>query len=323
MPTQEELGGDGISLDLFEASLDEGVVRRTNNPAEQIQRMVITDRSPTSLYKVQVLLAACVHGHMDEEKTKPASLILVDYNLNATAEGAVFTSVGTCFEFSDYQPRDGTGGGNNVAKASPEVVAYAPFKEPKRFNESTVDQSKNTTPSAEFSPQFAGAGAGKIGYSSEKTVTHTQRCFDQGMAGRDYDGERPYRVWWSLTQNRSQNLGISPKLRLAMLVERMSYAKFQAVFKIAPRGGLGYTLDELKEKWLRRTTYDDPVIFDPQAPPMLGELEDELIAVEAVKREEDNSITAGVFGKLKKRERLEGLSYVWGLAAVETGTEKK
>jgi hypothetical protein len=321
MPTQEELGGDGISLNLFEASLEEGVVRRTNNPAEQIQRMVITDRSPTSPYKIQVLLAACVHGHIDEEKTKPASLILVDYNLNATA--AVFTSVGTSFEFSDYQPRDGTGGKNNAAKACPEVVAYAPFKKPKRFNESIVEKSKTTTPSAEFSPQFAGVGAGKIGYSSERTMTNTQRYFDQGMAGRDYDdGERPYRVWWSLTQNRSQNLGISPKLRLAMLVERASYAKFQAVFKIAPRGGPGYTLDELKEKWLRRTTYDDPVIFDPQAPPMLGELEDELIAVEAVKRE-DNSITGGVFGKLKNGERLEGLSYVWGLAAVETAVQEK
>lgn len=350
MPTQEVLGGEGIILDLFEASLDEGQVRRQNNPAEQIERMVITDRSPMSSYKVQVILSACIHGYFDAEKTKPASLILVDYNLNATAEGAVFASIDTSFEFQTYPPDP-----NNL---TPQVAAYAPFKEPARLNESTAKKSKKHQSSAKFSPQFAGAGAGEVAYATERALEHEQKYFDLAQGGRDYDGkERPYRVWWSVIQNRSQKLGVPPKLRLAMLVERTSEDKFQAVFKIAPRGGIGYALDHLREKWLRKTTYDDPVVFDPLVDPKLGELEDALIEAGVLKweeekplaaqssgssvnpmptqpederikpvvvrREENKSLTVQPFEKLRKRERLEALSYVWGLAPAEAGVETK
>lgn len=303
MPTQEELSGEGISLDLFEASLDEGQVRRGNNPAEQIERMVITDRSPSSRYKVQVILSACVHGYLDTEKTKPASLILVDYSLNATANGAVFASIDTSFEFQTYPP--------DLNKLAPQVAAYAPFKEPVRLNESTANKSKKHQPSAKFSPQFAGVGAGEVAYGVETAVEHEQKYFDLGQSGRDYDPkERAYRVWWNVIQNRSQKLGIPPKLRLAILVERTSNDKFHGVFKIAPRGGIGYFLDHLKEKWLRKTVYDDPVIFEPSVDPKLGELEDELIKAGVVQREENKSLTVQPFEKLRKGARLEALSHV-------------
>ncbi|KAF4997528.1 hypothetical protein FDECE_12058 [Fusarium decemcellulare] len=350
MPTQQELGGKGVSLDLLEASLDEGQVRRQNNPAGQIQRMVITDRHPTSPYKVQVILSACVHGYLDVERKKPASLILVDYNLNSTVDGAVFTSINTSFEFQLSQSHPGA--------LAPQVIAYAPFKEPKRFNETSAKESKKHQPSAKVSPKFAGAGAGEVAYAHENAKEHDQKYFDLGQAGRDYDDkERGYRVWWNVIQNRSQKLGIPPQLRLAMLVERTSEEKFQAVFSIAPEGGLGYTWQNLKEKWLRKTTYDDPVIFDPSVDPMLGELEDELVAAgvlgweedkpstdEAgassadltsttpensriepvvVRREENKSLKVQPFEKLRRNEKLHALSHVWGLTSKGAGVETK
>jgi len=329
--------------------------------------MVITDRSSTSKYKVQVILSACVHGFLDAAQTKPASLILVDYKLNTTG-ATVFSSIDTSFSFRPYPVA------NDSAKLAPHIAAYAPFVEPVPFNRTTVKKSSKHIPSVKVNPQVAGTGVGEVGYAHESGSEHDQKYFDLGQGGRDYDDrERGYRVWWNVVQNRSQSAGIPPVLRLAMLVERDAAApadKFQAMFSIAPRGGIGYSIDYLKEKFLRKTTYDDPVIFDPAADPKLGDLEDELVAAGVLKwvedappagqapgttgailadpnpaptsapaaapghlgpmpvvvRKEDNkSLTVQPFEKLRKRERLEALSYVWGLAATSTdvGTSTK
>ena len=96
---------------------------------------------------------------------------------------------------------------------------------------------------------------------------------------------------------------MTPQFRVAILVERKSDAKFQAEFKIAAKGGFGYRVQELKDKWLYKTAIDDPVIFNPSKKPV-GDLE---------------GIDASQLGKLKKRERLEVLSYVPGLEILEDG----
>jgi hypothetical protein len=49
----------------------------------------------------------------------------------------------------------------------------------------------------------------------------------------------------------------------------------------------------LKERWLYKTSFDDPVIFDPSRP-ATGDLE---------------SMDPAKLGVLRKRERLEALTY--------------
>jgi len=135
MPSQNDLH-QGIELDIFEASLNEGTIRERNDPADEIQRTVITDRGLTTPYKIQALLRACVQGKLDEETNTPASLIIVDYSLKNLKEGSCFTSVQTSFTFMEYGKP-----GDSEEVASPSVVAYAPFEEEVRFNTTTADET--------------------------------------------------------------------------------------------------------------------------------------------------------------------------------------
>ncbi|KAK6538632.1 hypothetical protein TWF694_010210 [Orbilia ellipsospora] len=296
MPDQDDpCLAQGIEHYIFEASLDEGIIRARNDPFDEVQRSVITDRGVTSPYKVQALLKACIHGYMNGASSNPASLIVVDYQLVSLKEGSVFTSVTTSFTFSDCQsPQSDTAQAS--AGSAPTVVAYAPFELPVRFNQSTATESHKTNPELNIAPEFNGISLGGFKFGTESSSSHEQKYFEQGTAGRHFDGDKQI-VWWNLIHNKSQNHGVTPQFRVAVLVERKTDSKFQANFKIAARGGFGYKIQSLKDKWLYKTAIDDPIIFDPARPPM-GDLE---------------GIEASELGKLKKRERLQGLSMVPGL----------
>ncbi|KAM0344166.1 hypothetical protein ACHAPU_007888 [Fusarium lateritium] len=299
MLSQEDFAR-GIDQDIFQASLDEGVVRERNDPLDEIQRSVITDRGATSDYKVQAVLRACIHGRMDGESSNPASLILVDYQLQSLKSDSVFTSVTTGFTFTEYS---GISSSAAQDESSPAVIAYAPFERPVKLNQSTATEGSAKNAQLNLEPEFSGIKIGSIKVGGEKTSSHEQKYFEQGRAGRHYDRGRPHMVWWNLVHNRSQGSEVTPKFRVAILVERKSDAKFQADFKIAAKGGFGYKIQGLKDKWLYKTAVDDPVVFDPAKTPM-GDLE---------------GIDALQLGKLKKRERLELLSYLPGLETLEEG----
>ena len=299
MTSQDQLAA-GLQLSLFEASLDEGTIRQRNNPAEQIQRMVITDRGLDSPFKIQVLLRACIHGMMSKKSSKPASLMVFDYFVVGTKEGARFSSIDTSFEFGEYVSPTGQPQAS-AEPALPSVVAFAPFEEPVRFNLTKAEETNKKKGELKLSPQVAGVGVGEVVLGGEKESKHDQRYFDRGLGGRHFEDERAYLVWWNLIHNKKQNLGVSPKFRVAILVERNGTAKFQAKFAIAARGSFGYKIEELKNKWIRKTAVDDPTFFDPNHPPM-GDLE-------GVDKDE--------LGRLKIGAELSALSSVWGLNALE------
>ena len=293
MRTQDDLA-QGFTQDIFKASLDEGIIRERNDPLDEVQRSVITDRGVTSPYKVQALLSACVHGTLDPNSKTPASLIIVDYQLEALNEGSTFTSATTSFTFSEYAGPNRTG---DEPVSAPAVLAYGPFEYLAKLNPSTATEQSKTSQELEIKPEASGISAGGIKFAHESESTHEERYFERGRAGRHFDHGRAHNVWWNLVYNRSQKLSITPKFRVAMLVERKSDSKFQAQFKIAARGGFGYMIQELKDRWLYKTAIDDPIIFDPSRPSM-GDLQ----GVDATK-----------LGLLKKRERLEALVSVPGL----------
>ncbi|WAO96318.1 Hypothetical protein NCS54_01398700 [Fusarium falciforme] len=296
MPTQDELTR-GIKQDIFQASLDEAIIRERNDPLDPIQRSVITDRGATSDYKVQALLRACIHGRMDGASSSPASLIVLDYQLQSLKQDSIFTSVTTSFTFSEHPDT------SEESKALPSVIAYAPFERPVKLNQSTATEGKTTTTQFSISPQVKGISLGNFTLGRDKTSSHEQKYFEQGRAGRHYDHGRPNLVWWNLVHNRSQGSEVTPQFRVAILIERKGSAKFQADFKIAASGGFGYKIQELKNRWLYKTAIDDPVIFDPEKDPM-GDLE---------------GVDANELGKLRKRERLEVLSYFPGLEILGDG----
>ncbi|KAF4946952.1 hypothetical protein FGADI_10768 [Fusarium gaditjirri] len=299
MLSQEDFAR-GFDRDIFEASLDEGVIRERNDPLDEVQRSVITDRGATSDYKVQALLRACIHGNMAGETSSPASLILVDYQLQSLKSDKVFTAVTTGFTFSEYL---GNLSNETKDKSLPTVIAYAPFERPVKLNQSTATEGTTQNAQMTLEPEVGGIKIGSAGFGGEKTSSHEQKYFEQGRAGRHFDHGRAHVVWWNLVSNKSQGSEITPQFRVAMLVERKSNAKFQADFKIAAKAGVGYKVQEIKDKWLYKTAIDDPIIFDPSKGPV-GDLE---------------GIDPLQLGKLKKRERLESLSFVPGLEMLGEG----
>ncbi|KAM0554852.1 hypothetical protein ACHAPJ_006587 [Fusarium lateritium] len=236
MLSQEEFA-QGVEQDIFQASLDEGIIRERNDPVDEVQRSVITDRGATSDYKVQALLRSCIHGRMAGESSNPASLILVDYQLQSLKSDSVFTSVTTSFTFSEYSS---TSGGLLEDKSSPAVIAYAPFERPTKLNQSTATEGSTSQAQLTIEPEVNGIKLGSINLGGERTSTHEQKYFEQGRAGRHFDHSRAHLVWWNLVHNKSQGSEVTPQFRVAILVERKSDAKFQAEFKIAAKGGFGY-----------------------------------------------------------------------------------
>ena len=297
MLTQDDLA-KGLSRDIFQASLDEGVIRERNDPIDEVQRSVITDRGLTSPYKVQALLKACIHGTLDPESKSPASLIIVDYQLEAMNEGSVFTSVTTSYTFSEYT---GSDRGSDDKPVSPAVLAYAPFQCLTKINQSTATARRQHNQEAEINPQVDGFSVGSIRFGRESESTHEQRYFERGRAGRHFDHGRAHNVWWNLVCNESQALSITPKFRIAMLIQRSSDSKFQAEFKISARGGFGYRIQELKDRWLYRTAIDDHIIFDPSNKSVVGDLE---------------GVDPSSLGLLRKRERMEALTVLPGLESI-------
>ena len=122
-------------------------------------------------------------------------------------------------------------------------------------------------------------GGGKIGVSHppvtaegnigrERETTHQQRYFDRGsaMPRRDDRNERWSKVLFSLIQNESQNLGISPQFRTAILLERKSDADFIGKLTIHIEAGIGYKIAHALD-FKGRSWADTPVKFMPGADP--------------------------------------------------------
>ena len=292
-----QAGAEGLPFDLYPASLDEGALRAKNEPGE-VEREVITDRSPGSPYKVQAILRTCIHGTLTKGGP-PASLIVVDYRLQIAKEGARFSKVTTSFKFASH----GQG-------LSPSVIAYSPFEQQLRWNHTQVTKTSDTSLEAEFSPEVQGINVGSLTASRESGSEWVQRSFDRGLGTRHYTNDRPRRahiVEWTLLANKRQREGVAPSFRVAMLVAREGNGQFEAKFTISAHGGFGYVLEHLKDRFLRKTAIDDPIIFSPSREPFGDTLEGVVI--------DRNNLQALVTGS-----ELKGLSTVWGLDPLPVST---
>ncbi len=272
-----------FDLPLYEATMPpseaEGALRTRNSPDFEVQRSVVTDRGEHSLYKVQCCLTACLHGTLDKTSRVPASLIIFDYTLFNNKPGSKFTSATTQFEFSEYVVTEAEKEAASTADAppptstgdsNPNVVAYAPFTQPRRWNFSTADKTSRNTIEADVGADAPPAKT-EMKASHESEMSYAQKYFDEGKAGRHYhEGTKRYhKVWWNMIHNSSQKEGVAPTFRVAILVKRTSMtAKFKATFNIVVKGDVSYELSKTVDKFLRRTVIDDPVNFDPAAEPV-------------------------------------------------------
>jgi hypothetical protein len=303
---------NGVNLSLLEASLEEGQTR-SNDPVADLQSSVIIDRGRSSDYKVQALLKTCIHGVLDAGSNTPASLIIVDYSLFNLKENGRFSSATVTLDFSTCPS---TSDGEDADEGpsilhTPNVVAYAPFDEPQRYNTTTGQKESKHGVEADIEPEVGGFKAGRVGYSHESTRSHEQKYFSQGTAGRNFMPPGParhiaQRVWWNFQHDFSQKSGISPHFRIAVLITRPQAAaedKFLVKFNIVVRGGIGMKWSEMVDKLTRRNGPEKPYLFDPSSP-VVGEPLDGL---------QPNDKGVYELGHLAKSRRITKLSYVWGL----------
>lgn len=305
----------GFDFEVREASLDKAQTR-SDEPDADVRCSVITDRGRHSSHKVQALLKTCIHGVLDAKSNKPASLIIVDYSISSLNENGRYSSVTTSFDFKPYTEDElGLGDVEENPLYTPNVTAYAPFEKPLRWDPTTAKIDSTHKFEASMEPEYSGIKAGKIGYTYETASSHEHRYFSQGLAGRHFIREGPAKniadqVWWNLQHNFSQQSGVPLKFRTAILVTRhaeAANAKFQARFDIAVRGGIGKTLSDLINLFLRRNVTDKPIVFDPQTKFMGDKLEGI----------EPNASGVYELGHLARGRELVKLCEVWGLSTLD------
>ncbi|POR36003.1 Uncharacterized protein TPAR_03815 [Tolypocladium paradoxum] len=307
--TQESLL-TGSDFEVLEASLDQAQTR-SNEPDADVQCGVITDRGRHSSYKVQALLKTCIHGVLDAKSNKPASLIIVDYSLSNLKENGHYSSVTTIIDFKPYMEDEGLGDVDENPLDTPNVTAYAPFEKPERWDLTTAKKDSKHRFDSSIEPEYSGIKAVKISYTYETAISHEQRYFSQGLAGRHFIREGPAKniadqVWWNLQHNFCQQSGVPLRFRTAILVTRhaeAANAKFQARFNIAVRGGIGKMMSDMINVFLRRNVPDKPVVFDPQIK-LVG---DKLEGIEP------NADGVYELGHLAQGRELVKLCEVWGL----------
>lgn len=270
------LSGAEVEVPVYEDT-SKGAAYKTSNLKDQFQRPIFTARGAKSnAYKATVTLKTCIHGHLNKSVLSPvpATLMVLEYNLNAIAKNRYSTAF-TSLEFAPYvEP------GKNEKKAvtgtgkSPEVIAWGPHTTKAHVTTAKASKEKNSKFEC-LNLNVLGNGGGIDGSwgrstSTEGTKTYFQLLqsdkFLSGAAGTGYDG-----VWWSLAQNEYQEDGMPPKIVTAVLVKRESETeKFQCTFVLNLEAERWH---KVRKAWERfwGIVVDDPVWFDPTLPSVGGD----------------------------------------------------
>jgi hypothetical protein len=289
----------GFDFDVLEASQDEGQTR-TNDADTQSETLI--DRGSHSKYKVQARLKTRIHGILDAASKTRASLIVIEYFVSNIEEEGRFSSVTTALDFALQ-------GGGNILN-TPNVMAYAPFIKPRRWEKTIGTKDNHRNFEASLEPEVPVVGKlGRLAYTNDRGISHEQQYFTQGMANRNYLKDKDARnianrVWWNLQHNFSQTSGVPPNFRTAVLVTMPTDAKFTLKCHIEVRGGFGMTLSNLKDTFLRQNLPEMPFVFDPTQQGLKGDRLEGL-----------GPNDQGVYelGQLADDKELVKLTEVWGL----------
>jgi len=278
-PSTDLLEEKGLLCTSYDEEVSDGSFKTRNEPPDEIQRPVITDRGSDSYFPTTVRMITCLHGELgkdpfddaqeDDGLQRYGTLLVFEHRLHALKPGHSFTWVRTTFTFEDAAPVEGE------PSSSPSVIAYGPFWQPQRTDETTAEVKKTKGFGANFG--LAGGLPVTIGISAEATSeeSHIQQHFQKGIAGIRFNNKtrRDDSVWWTLTQNSSQNFGIKEVFRVAILIERKSLTDFVGKFKLELEGSFRYNLHVTGgqiDRFFRRLTLDDPINFSPTKKPRQG-----------------------------------------------------
>ncbi|KAL6867030.1 hypothetical protein J3F83DRAFT_103199 [Trichoderma novae-zelandiae] len=246
-----------------------GGFKTTNPSADRFQRPIIHISPTRSKFKKTVELVLCAHGWKSPDKKEPMTLLILGVNLSCHDRDFRFQSVRIWLTFDEDDKRDAT----STLKASPRVVAFAPFVQQERWNFSVANITDSKTLGGSLgAAQFASA---EVNGSRSHEISYTRKHFDRGCADRLYDEETGtfYGIEWYCEQNKLQEYGVQPNFHLAVLLERSHDEEekpipFKAMFEMQIEAGFMHDLKQgLRRVFRLRKPEDDPVYFDPSREP--------------------------------------------------------
>ncbi|KAL7950025.1 hypothetical protein V8C42DRAFT_309256 [Trichoderma barbatum] len=239
-----------------------GGFKTSNPPDDRFQRQMIHTSPTKSKFKKTVELVLCIHGWKSPDRKVPMTLIVLGVHLSCHGRNFRFQSLQIGLRFGEDDQRDPANG----VEACPQVVAYAPFVQEKRWNTTTA----NVNDSREYGGilgvnQFAQTD---MRASRRVEVSYMRKHFGRGSAHRLYDDRtgRTYGVEWYCEQNKLDNYGVLPYFHLAVLLERSSHhggaIPFRAEFDMWTEAGFKHDIEQGLRRAFRLRK-DDPVYFDP------------------------------------------------------------
>ena len=183
-----------------------------------------------------------------------------------------------------------------------------------RYNETTSEEQRDRGADGEIGTPEGLPVQAKIGGHFSKSSSWAQRFFDEGLANLRHDDKRNLDngVEWYLHHNKSQNHGVSPVFRVAILVKREDDELFFSHFLIKVKGGFRFSIAESIRNWV--AIPDDPIRFNPKLDPLWngGQLFDS----------KKTGVDPDLLGKMAEGENLEGLTWVWGLQPLKEPPEE-
>lgn len=182
--------------------------------------------SKTSSYDVSVKECLKIDGLASGPGTTPMTLFVMQFDFHRERIDVRIESINACITFEDVE---------KVAesdKITPTVVALVPCGQEK-VERTTEDRSSETTLDAHaggnaFGAEFQGGVAKK--WSSSYAQQYFQEI--EGWVTKSTKDRREHGAKWTMFQNSSQKFGVSPVVKVGVLVRRNQPGKWNAFFEL-------------------------------------------------------------------------------------------
>ncbi|KAI0168359.1 hypothetical protein BJ166DRAFT_522195 [Pestalotiopsis sp. NC0098] len=232
-----------VVIDLFEESNEQGGSLKSSTKGGESDQLIVSQiRSGHSITVERLVWMDGFRGatgdSMDGSTEEPMTLVVLGLAFN-TRRSRADNTIG----FSEVELRFQS---DKADGKDPKVIAWGPFRHEKKWNFSTSQNTNSSNAEASISADVAGQGLGFKG-SRGKQKSWEQVDFDRGSSRKEF-GPRGYAngVLWQLRENQHYKDGISPEIRLAVLISRqLSTAPCRATLRIATHIG---SLDAIWDK---------------------------------------------------------------------------
>jgi hypothetical protein len=203
-------------------------------------------------------LVEVLHGTLVPDGA-PATLAIIEFWFIATKRSRRFLSATIDMQFADAEKRVGF---------DPEVLEIAPRG---HFTLHPTKKQVELTRSAQTGIQGGGGPAtANLGFAcdlKESTEKQDQTTVSGVIRLEGRSWGRKNAVRWVLMENATQKTGIPTHLRAPILLKREDGGLFNANVKIEVEADMKASLESKVQRLFGKVEKDDPVDFDPSAPP--------------------------------------------------------